>query len=495
MKMRNPPLTLGMAAAFALLAPTAQAAQPMPATMADMWKIIQQQQKEIEALKAQAGENEALKKEVQELKAAQPAGTAVVAPPSAGKGAPETAAKGKAAKTEADRKTDILASEVEKIKTQLFIPESRQYKSQFGLGPAASEVYRVNRGLSIGGYGEWFYTNYNGSAGRERNDTFDAARAVLYVGYKFNDWIILNNEIEFEHASTGEGDEAKGEVSVEFSQLDFLLHPAANIRAGLMLVPMGFINEIHEPTTFHGNRRPDVERYIIPSTWREMGAGLFGEILPGLQYRMYAMNGLNAKGYESQGIREGRQGGSEGLADNFAFTGRVDYSTPYLPGLLVGASTFLGDAGQDQLFLGKKIAAFTQLYEGHLQWHYKGFEFRALGVYGNIGDAAVLSAAKSETIGSENYGWYTEAAYDVMPWLWKDSTQYLAPFFRYEQYDTLAGVPNGFDNDGFYNRWIYQAGLTYKPIPNISVKLDYRNVNSAAGPRPNELNLGVGFIY
>lgn len=490
MKSNRTPLSLAVAAAAALLPPATQAAKPMPATMEEMWKIIQQQQKEIETLKAKAGENEALKQEVRELKTERQ-GAAPAAQP--GQAAP--AGKGKAAKTEAERKTDILASEVEKIKTQLFIPEKRQYKSQYGLGPAASEVYRVNRGLSIGGYGEWFYTNYNGSAGDQRKDTFDAARAVLYVGYKFNDWIILNNEFEFEHATTGEGDEAKGEVSVEFSQLDFLLHPAANIRAGLMLVPMGFINEIHEPTTFHGNRRPDVERYIIPSTWREMGAGLFGEILPGLQYRMYAMNGLNAKGYDSQGIREGRQGGSEALADDFAFTGRVDYATPYVPGLLVGASTFLGDAGQDELYLGKKISAFTQLYEGHVQWYYRGFEFRALGAYGNIGNAAVLSAAKGETIGSENYGWYTEAAYDVMPWLWKDSTQYLAPFFRYEQYNTLAGVPDGFDKDGAYDRWIYQAGLTYKPIPNISVKLDYRNINSAAGQRPNELNLGVGFIY
>jgi hypothetical protein len=496
MKPRKNPISLCIAAAFALLPPGAQAAQPMPATMEEMWKIIQQQQKEIETLKAKAGQNEALKQEVKELKAAQQE-TAKTAqrPAEAGKGEPETTAKGgKAAKSDIERKTDILTSEVEKIKTQLFIPEKREYKSQFGLGPAASEVYRVNRGLSIGGYGEMFYTNYSGDKGSKK-DQIDLVRAVLYAGYKFNDWIILNNEIEFEHGTTGSGDEEKGEVSVEFSQLDFLLNPAANIRAGLMLMPMGFINEIHEPTTFHGNRRPDVERFIIPSTWRELGAGLFGEIVPGLQYRMYAVNGLNAKEFTSQGIRDGRQNGSKALGENFAFTGRMDYAMPFAPGLLVGASAFLGDAGQDQLYQGRKIDAFTQLYEGHLQWYYRGFEFRALGAWGHIGDAAALSAAKGETIGSENYGWYTEAAYDVMPWLWKESTQYLAPFFRYEQYDTLAAVPTGFDKDGSYDRWIYQAGLTYKPIPNISVKLDYRNIHSADGQQPDEVNLGVGFIY
>ncbi|CAL1239418.1 hypothetical protein [Candidatus Methylocalor cossyra] len=482
-------LTLGAT----LLPPESEAAPPTAADLERMWKIIQQQQKEIEALKAKVGENEALKREIKELRAAQPPAKAGPAEPvQADQQAPKAPAK--AAKSEVERKTEILATEVEKLKTKLFIPESREYKSQYGLGPAASEVYRVSRGLSIGGYGELFYTHYTGDRG-DAKDRIDLTRAVLYVGYKFNDWIVLNNEFEFEHATTGEGSEEKGEVSVEFSQLDFFLHPAANIRAGLMLMPIGFINEIHEPVTFHGNRRPDVEQFIIPTTWREMGAGLFGQLAPGLQYRVYAVNGLDAKGFESTGIREGRQGGSLALAEDFAFTGRVDYTPSFAPGLLVGGSAYVGEAGQDQRFRGQRISPLTQLYEGHLQWRYRGFEFRALGAYGHIGDAAALSAAKGETIGSSNFGWYTEVAYDLMPWLWRDSTQYLAPFFRYERYNTQASVPSGFDRDRTLDRWIYQAGLTYKPIQNIAVKLDYRNVNSTGGPLPDELNLGVGFIY
>lgn len=483
MRRRQHLVKLCLSSAVLMGHPVAYAAQPMPATMEDMWKIIQQQQKEIEALKAKAAQTEYLKEDVKSLKQAEQKAPA-----------PAPAEKAKVAKSESERKTDILASEVEKLKSSLVIPESREYKSQYGLGPAASQVYRVNRGLSIGGYGEAFYTNYTANKDG-KSDSADLQRAVLYAGYKFNDWIILNNEFEFEHATTGEGDEEKGEVSVEFSQLDFLLHQNANIRAGLMLVPMGFINEMHEPTTFHGNRRPDVERYIIPSTWREMGAGLFGEIVPGLQYRMYAMNGLNASEFESQGIREGRQGGSQAIAENWAFTGRVDFTPSFAPGLLVGASTFVGDAGQGKLYDGQKANALTQLYEGHVQWHYKGLEFRALGAFGRIGDAGLLSAANEQTIGKQNYGWYTEVAYDVMPWLWKDSTQYLAPFFRYEEYDTLASVPTGYADDGNFDRWIYQAGLTYKPIPNISIKADYRNINAKSGTQPHELNLGVGFIY
>ena len=113
---------------------------------------------------------------------------------------------------------------------------------------------------------------------------------------------------------------------------------------GLVLMPMGLVNELHEPTTFLGVRRPDVEDVIIPTTWREIGFGAYGTAGP-LTYRGYMVNGLNAAGYSAdEGIHEGSQEGSEALAKNWAFTGRVDFTA--LPGLLVGASVFTGDAGQ-----------------------------------------------------------------------------------------------------------------------------------------------------
>ncbi|MEI7869647.1 MAG: hypothetical protein WCI11_17305 [Candidatus Methylumidiphilus sp.] len=500
--------SIGIAAMLVFAINDVAAAKPVPASLAEMWKIIQQQQREIEALKAKAGENELLKQEVKTLQEAQkgdakPQPQAVAAPATAvgensAAGQPQSAVAAKSLKSESEteRKTNILATELEKIKTQLFIPDKREYKVEYGYGPAASEVYRVNRGLSIGGYGEAVYTNYTANKDN-RKDSADLLRGVLYIGYKFNDWIVLNNEIEFEHGTTKEDSTGRssGEVSVEFSQLDFFLHKNANIRAGLMLMPMGFINEIHEPTTFHGNYRPEVERYIIPTTWRELGAGLFGEITPEIQYRMYAVNGLRADRYTSGGVRDGRQNGSKALAENWAFTGRLDYTPNLAPGLLVGASAFMGDAGQDKLYARQQADVFTQLYEGHIQWHYKGLEFRTLGAYGNIGNAGLVSAQNNVTVGGENFGVYTELAYDVMPHLWKDTTQYLAPFFRYERYNTLASVPDGFRDDRTWDRWIYQAGLTYKPIQNVAVKLDYKNVNSNGGGLPHELNLGFGFMY
>ncbi|WP_255210592.1 hypothetical protein [Methylogaea oryzae] len=214
-----------------------------------------------------------------------------------------------------------------------------------------------------------------------------------------------------------------------------------------------------------------------------MGAGLFGEPLPGLQYRLYAVNGLDASGFSSAGWKEATQGGSMAKAENFATVGRVDYSPSFVPGLMVGGSAYMGDSGQSQKFDGLKKNAFTQLYEGHLQWHYKGFEFRSLGAWGRVNNAAALSAAKGETIGSATFGWYTEGAYDVMPHLMPTSNQYLAPFVRYERFDTIADVPTGYADDPAQNKEVYQAGVTYKPIGNVAIKADYRNISARKANR------------
>lgn len=450
-----------LSALIALSAPANAVEKPQ--TMEDMWKIIQAQQKQIDDMKA----------------------------------AMNTAAPVKAASGEVknlERKTDVLSQEVEKLRTNLSIPEEAKLKSAYGLGPAASKVYGAGKGLSIGGYGEGSYQAKVGNKG-DANDTADMERMVLYAGYKFTDRVLFNSELEFEHGSTGEGSESKGEVSVEFASLDFFIDPLANVRTGLVLMPMGFINRIHEPLFYFGNQRPMVEQRIIPSTWREMGAGLFGQITPNLTYTAYVVNGLDAKGFTSDGIREGRGGGSNAKADNFGYVARMDYDPSMIPGLTVGGSAYVGNSGQNQKFVGQKANVFTQLYEAHLQWKYRGLELRTLGSWGHINNADLVSASAGEVVGSKNFGWYAEAGYDVLPLLFKDTSQYLAPFFRYEKLDTVAKAPNGYDDDPSKDWQIYQVGLQYKPIPNVVVKADYRNFVAKQGKLADDFNLGFGFIF
>jgi hypothetical protein len=417
----------------------------------------------------------------------------------------EEAEEAKKQQQESERRTSVLAEEFERLRTHLTLPERVELKSLYGLGPAASKVYGVERGLSIGGYGEAFYSKFVSDKTIKDRDTSDFLRFVLYAGYKFSDRIILNSEIEFEHGSTSATESAGGgTVSVEFAYLDFLLREQMNARAGMVLVPMGFINEIHEPVFFHGVGRPEVERQIIPSTWRENGIGFFGQLTPELQYRMYAINGFNAKGLRPGGFRDARQHGNRVLAEDIAFVGRFDYTPTRLPGLLLGASVYTGDSGQDQAIDNVELpSANTTLWEVHGQYRAYGLELRGLFTMAHIGEAQELTLAlreigeirSSDTIASRMLGGYVEVAYDVMPWLLPGTDHYLAPFFRFEYFDTQEKTPPGLGRDASRELRIWTPGLTYKPHPNVALKLDYRNFAPVGGERADELNFGVAFVF
>jgi hypothetical protein len=308
-------------------------------------------------------------------------------------------------------------------------------------------------------------------------DRAEMLRAILYVGYKFSDSIVFNSEIEFEHAN---------EAYVEMATLDFLLHENFNLRAGLLLAPMGLTNELHEPTLFHGNDRPLVERQVIPSTWREMGAGVFGSLTDKVDYKLYVMNGFNGADFTEQGLRKGRQKGSKANADDWALVGRLDYE-PIL-GLNLGGSFYLGDSGQRLVtdVAGKEYDVFTQIYEVHAQYKYKGLELKALGTQVKIDDTEVIQALTTENVPDEIVGYYGEIAYDVLPHIIKGTDQYLAPFFRYEDLNYSG-------NDQEVTLMVF--GISYKPIPNVVLKADYSNYEMEKGVIADELNIGLGYIF
>ncbi|HSR87596.1 MAG TPA: hypothetical protein VLL07_01475, partial [Pontiella sp.] len=164
----------------------------------------------------------------------------------------------------------------------------------------SSNAFNPLEGFRFGGYGE-VHANFE-----ENGDSvFDIHRLVLYVGYDFADWIVLNTEIELEHAYATDG--AGGEVLVEQLYVDFLLSDAINVRAGRILAPLGIINQNHEPTLFFGVERPAVDKYIIPSTWSLDGIGLFGAPAEWLNYQLYVAGGLDGSEFNGEdGVREGR---------------------------------------------------------------------------------------------------------------------------------------------------------------------------------------------
>jgi hypothetical protein len=414
---------------------------------------------------------------------------------------------------ELERTVQVLTQELARSRVDVAVPvDSESLESQWGYGPAASKVYDRDRGLSIGGYAEGFYTDYVSDQGHgtsKQLDRSDMLRAVLYMGYRFNENLVFNSEIEFEHGTTEPtiSNDEGGSVSVEFAALDYLWRPELNFRSGLVLLPVGFLNLVHEPPFFYGVRRPDVERVLIPSTWRENGAGIFGKLGETVDYTIYAVNGMNALGFDTSGIRNGRQSGSEALAEDLAFVGRLDW-TP-MPELLLGASVYAGDSGQDQRISlagggsTRLPSTPTVLWEAHAQYESRGLHLRSLFTMTHIGDAGALTgdlqAAASDplsgAVASGMLGGYAEAAYDILPYFFPGTERYLAPFYRFEWYDTQWNMPSGFSADRSKEIMVNTVGLQFEPIPNVVLKADYRNRKAQQGQIADEVNLGFGLSF
>ena len=394
--------------------------------------------------------------------------------------------------SELERTVRVLADELERTRADVTVPEEPELIARYGLGPAASKVYGVARGLSIGGYGEAFYRNYVSDKQPNDSDTSDFLRGVFYFGYKFTDSIIFNSEIEIEHAD---------EIFLEFATIDFLLRDYANIKTGLMLIPMGFVNEIHEPTFFYGVNRPDVERFLIPSTWRENGVGLFGNLGELFSYKLYGVNGLDATGFSQGGIRGARQKGSKALAEDFAVVGRFDFMPA--ENFVLGASVYAGNSGQNQTIDDVSIPdSFTTLYDIHAQYQWRNLWLRGLWTQVFISQAGALSQAlqdigelgAGEGIASVMMGGYGEIAYDIWG-LFAESPRSLEPYYRFEWYDTQYDMPDGFDRDEHFRRTVHTVGLQFKPIPNVVIKADYRNRDAQEGQLADEFNLGFGYVF
>jgi len=405
------------------------------------------------------------------------------------------------------RRIDILAQEIQSIKMGEAAPAietglqaGEKTAEQYGVGPAAARVYGLKKGVSIGGYGEVLYSNYasrdqSGAPSDAQNIVTDL-RAVVYLGYKFDQHFVLNSEIEYENAVVAQ-DKPGGEAEVEFAYVDYARSPAFNARAGLILIPSGLVNQLHEPTAFLGARRPDVDQLIIPTTWREIGAGFYGTYGP-VSYQLYAVNGLNAAGYTAHGgIREGSGEGSEALAENWAFAGRVDYTG--VPGLLVGASVFSGDSGQGQSTpSGQKISALTTLVEGHVDWRWRGLWLRGIYAHTTVSQADLVNQLNNfegtESVGSAQEGWYGQVGYDVLS-LVAGSKMSVIPFARYEQYDTQAAVPAGYARDPANNVHGWTLGAVFQPIPQLAVKADWQQRHNAAQTGVNLWNILLGYVF
>jgi hypothetical protein len=344
----------------------------------------------------------------------------------------------------------------------------------------------ASQGITVGGYAEVDYNQPEGD-----NGELDVHRLVMFLGYKFSNKVQFVAEIEYEHVK---------ELYVEQAFINYSLNDKVNIRGGLMLVPMGIVNEYHEPTTFNGVERPNSDKSIVPTTWREIGVGVTGKFDDAsLRYQAYLFNGFASVNDDkvlggSNGLRNGRQKGAESTINSPTFSAKVDYYG--LPGLRLGASGYFGrtqadDDVQDTLGADVGIAMFGL----DARYINKRFSARGQYIHALLSDTEAYNALYETNLGAELKGWYAEAAFNVLP-LTKE--QKLDAFVRYEQYDTHAATYDaGIDRNLGYNRQEWTTGLSYHIANGAVVKADYQILDNAIDGHDatGQLNVGIGVWF
>jgi hypothetical protein len=360
-----------------------------------------------------------------------------------------------------------------------------------------------NKKFTIGGYGQIDYNQgFNDST--STNGKLDVHRMVVFMGYKFNDRVDFVTEIEYEHVK---------EVYVEQAFMNYRINQALNFKGGLMLIPMGIQNEYHEPTTFNGVERTSVDAHIVPTTWREMGFGISGNLDNiSLKYQLYAVNGF--KSYDGGGIlrgtdsfRKGRQKGAESTMSSPNLSAKVDYYG--IRGLKVGLAGYFGNT-QSTLFDGLSKSDTTGLAEQadssivgmamvgfDLRYQYKAFEARAQVISTTVSNTKEYNTLTGKDLGASMLGYYGELGYDVLSIFNKDAKERLVLFGRYEFWDTHATVTSETTRNDAYARSAITTGFSYHVAKGAAFKADYQifNNNVKGNSPSNQINLGVGVWF
>ncbi len=363
---------------------------------------------------------------------------------------------------------------------------------------AAESLLDSESKLSIGGYAQIDY-NQPLSSDVHQNGKMDIHRLVMLFAYRFNDRTQFVTEVEYEHVK---------EVYVEQAFLNYRINPWLNFRGGLLLIPMGIINEYHEPATYNGVERPNLDSKIVPSTWREIGAGFTGNVQNlNLKYQLYVVNGF--KSYDDGGIlrgsdafRKGRQKGAESILTHPNLSAKIDYYG--VPGLKLGLSGYFGEtqtslydgiAKDDSALEARADSSVVGMNMVGLDGRYSidGWVFRGQLNYASLSNTNQYNAFTGKDVGSELFGYYLEAGYDLLNG--QKTEQKLVPFVRYEKYNTHKAV-DGIEKNLAYDRTDITAGIGWWLAQGAVLKADMQWFgNEATDDFETQLNLGIGIWF
>lgn len=398
-------------------------------------------------------------------------------------------------------------------------------KSQKGLTPAQKLIASTGEDLLTGGNGHDRQTILSGygQASYQRNNKYKDAilnldRIVLFVGHQFNNKIAFFSELEISDARI-EGGKAAGEVGMEQAYLKFSINPRQYIVAGLFIPRIGILNENHLPTNFNGTERPLVEQFIIPSTWRELGVGYYGQMSQApISYSLAVMNGVNSRDFTNgTGIGAGKGGGQRSSANNLAVTGSVK---AFVGDFQLQLSGYVGGSISESKYVADSLgiesgmfAAPVYLGELNAQYAHKGFSAKVLASYVSISGAKEINRTYANNTPSSMYGAYAEVSYNILENMkapkWEN--QQLNVFARYEKLDMNATIPDNGIINGTLDQSHILLGFSYLPIPNVVIKADVRLTNTGPynkalllnpppvmRPYPQNnsfINIGIGYSF
>ena len=409
------------------------------------------------------------------------------------------------------QKMEQMQQELNRLKGELAEIKASQTKTQAtaelanaAAQQAKTEVAEVaavaGTGMKVGGpatvltgYGEINYNNFpnNGNANQA-----DARRVVLGIQHRFDAKTKFVGEFEWEHAITSATD--RGEVAIEQAYIEHQLTDKLAARAGLFLIPMGLLNENHEPSAFYGVERNFVETAIIPSTWREGGLMLVGTTETGLTWKAGVSTGFDLNKWDST-ASEGKESPLGSIhqelqlarAKHLSVFGALDWRG--YPGLLVGGGFFTGEAGHGAL-AGNANARIT-LWDLHARWTPGKWDVSGVYASGAINGVAALNvplAGDPTPIPSQFDGAYVQVAYK----LWSQGDYQLKPFVRLERFNTAKAYeqfPNGLGRaaDPYLN--VTTVGANFHLSENVVIKGDYQVFS--ANSDSNRVGLGLGWSF
>jgi hypothetical protein len=378
-------------------------------------------------------------------------------------------------------KLEYLQQQIDELKLQLEQTQTQAVETDAKVEAVAEVIesgspqVAETRRTTIGGYGELHYNNLSAEDPSHDVEAIDFHRFVLFFGHEFNDKTRFYSELELEHSFVADtGGDTPGEVELEQAFIEFDLRPGLYARGGLFLVPVGILNETHEPPTFYGVERNNVESIIVPSTWWEAGAGLNGRWGFSWDWDLALTSGLQmpTTGSNAFRVRSGRQKVAKALASDGAITGRLRYLG--IPGLLAAVTVQYqfdpSQAANDGLDDGT-------LVEAHFDFRRGSFGLRALFAHWDFsGDAVEAAGADSQT------GWYIEPSYRL--------NNRLGFYTRFEDVDAAR------EQDKF-SQW--ELGLNWWPSANVVVKFDYRDRSHDLGTERGRdftgIDLGLGYSF